>query len=681
MKRKPQAAPAAPTGSNHSQIAKPAALAAALVLLTLLIYLPVRNFEFVKYDDPDYVTNNPHVRSGLTVDNAVWALTTNHAGNWHPLTWLSHMLDCQLFGLDSGAHHLTNVALHAAGTLLLFLVFWRLTATFWRSAWVALLFALHPLHVESVAWIAERKDVLSSVFFFLAIFCYIRFVERRTAGRYAAVLVSFCLGLMAKSMVITLPFVLLLLDVWPLKRAPKLQFPPGKGWGSLLLEKVPLFALSGAASAITFLAQRHAGAVSGLDSVSVLARIGNACISYVTYLAELVRPAGLAAFYPMPIRIPAVEAVAACGLVVAVSVLVLRAAGSRPYLFTGWFWYLGTLVPVIGVVQIGAQAHADRYTYLPSVGIFLMVSWGLAEVAERHPRAKALIAVLASVSTVACLAATSRQLDYWRNTRALFGHALEVTSGNYIAHNGLGDALRSEGRVREALAQYEAALRLRPWYEPTHVHLSQALLADGHPEAAIREAERALALNPGDPDAYVNLGAALLRLDRFPDAESAYRRAISLDPGDPVAHSGMGLALSEEGQAAEGLPELRQAVEIDPAYADGHYNLGRILGLLGRTTEAIAEFTTTVQLEPSNAEAHFNLGTALGNAQRLDEAIREFRLAIRLKPDYVNAHLNLGRAQLAAGRNGEAAAEFTEVLRLRPDSPDARSGIQEAAGK
>ncbi len=680
-KHRPQTPPAPPAGPSRARSAKPAVLASALVLLTLLVYLPARSFEFVNYDDPDYVTNNPHVRSGLTADNAAWALTSNHAGNWHPLTWLSHMLDCRIFGLDGGAQHLTNVALHAAGTLLLFLVFWRLTGALWRSTWIALLFALHPLHVESVAWIAERKDVLSAVFWFLAIGSYFRFVERRTPGRYAALLVSFCLGLMAKSMVITLPFVLLLLDVWPLNRAPELRFPPGAGWGPLLREKIPLFALSGVVSTITFLAQSHAGAVTGLDSISVLARIGNAGISYVTYLVELGWPAGLAVFYPMPIRFPAVEAAAACGLVIALSALVLRAARRRPYLFTGWFWYLGTLAPVIGIVQIGAQAHADRYTYLPSVGIFLMAAWGLAEFAERHGRAKSLAFLLAAASTAGCLAATSRQLSYWRNTRSLFGHALEVTTGNYVALNGLGDSLRSEGRLPEALAEYQAALRLRPWYEPTHVHLAQALVADGRPEEAVREAEQALGLNPGDSEAYVNLGAALMRLGRFPDAESAYRRAISLDSDDPVAYSGVGLALTEEGRSAEGIEELRRAVDIDPAYADGHYNLGRTLGLQGRTAEAITEFTTTVQLEPSSAEAHFNLGTALGNAGRLDEAIREFRLAIRLKPGYRNAHLNLGRALAAAGRNSEAAAEFGEVLRLEPDSADARSALEEAAGK
>ena len=408
------------------------AIAAVLLALTLLIYLPVRSFDFVNYDDPDYVTNNPHVRSGITADSVAWALTSQDAGNWHPLTWLSHMLDCRLFDLNGGGHHLTNLALHALNSLLLFWLLWRLTGALWRSAWVALLFALHPLHVESVAWVAERKDVLSAAFFFLTILAYIRFVERRTPIRYLAVLLAFCLGLMAKSMLVTLPFVLLLLDVWPLQRSPK------TAWRPLLLEKVPLFVISLAASVLTFLAQRHAGAVTGVDSIPILARLGNACISYLTYLFETVWPAGLAAFYPLPVKLPAVQAIAAAAAVLALSVLAWRSVRSRPYLFVGWFWYLGILVPVIGLVQVGSQAHADRYTYLPLIGIFVVAAWSLASIVERWPRTQAIVTALAIASAAACAATTSRQLPYWQNTATLFNHALDVNSENFIALDGLG---------------------------------------------------------------------------------------------------------------------------------------------------------------------------------------------------------------------------------------------------
>jgi tetratricopeptide (TPR) repeat protein len=655
--------------------ARTIAIASVLLALTLLVYLPVRTFDFVNYDDPDYVTNNLHVRSGLTADGVLWALTSQDAGNWHPLTWLSHMLDCRLFGLNGGGHHLTSLALHALNTLLLFWVLWRLTGALWRSAWVALLFALHPLHVESVAWVAERKDVLSAAFFFLTILAYIRFVERRTPGRYLAVLLSFCLGLMAKSMLVTLPAVLLLLDVWPLQRTPKIA------WRTLLLEKAPLFAVSLTASLLTFLAQRHAGAVTGMDSIPLLSRLANACVSYLTYLIETAWPAGLAAFYPLPVTLPALEAVAAAAAVVALSLLAWRSVRSRPYLFAGWLWYLGTLVPVIGLVQVGSQSRADRYTYLPLIGIFIISAWGLADIVERRPRARSLAVTFAIVSAVACAAATSRQLPYWRNTAALFNHALDVNPENFIALDGLGTLLREQGRQHEAIVKYEAALRIRPSYEPTYVHLAGALLADNRPGASLAQLQQALALNSADPEVYVDLGAALIRLDRFAEAERYYREALSLRPDDAAAHSGLGMALAEQGRIAEGLQQLREAVGINPAYASGHYNLGRTLGLAGQTAEAAAEFTTTVKLEPGNAEAHYNLGTALGNLDRFDEAIREFRIAVQLKPAYVNAHLNLGSALAAAGHLEDAASQFREALRLQPDLPEARRALQEISNQ
>jgi tetratricopeptide (TPR) repeat protein len=639
----------------------------------LFVYLPVRNFDFVNYDDPDYVTENLHVRSGLTANGVAWALTSRDAGNWHPLTWISHMLDCQFFGLNGGGHHLTSLALHLLNTLLLFWVLMRLTGALWRSASVALLFALHPLHVESVAWVAERKDVLSATFWFLTILAYIRFVEQRTLRRYLAVLLLFCLGLMAKSMLVTLAFVLLLLDVWPLKRWPE------AGWRSLFLEKLPLIAVAAAASLITFVAQRHAGAVTGLDSIPIPVRLGNACISYLTYLIQTVWPAGLAAFYPLPLALPAVQAIASAASLVALSVLAWRSVSRRPYLFTGWFWYVGALVPVIGLVQVGSQSHADRYTYLPLVGIFVIAGWGLADIVEWRPRTRTLVVTLAVAATTAWISTTSRQLSYWRSTAPLFEHALDVTSGNFIALDGLGNLLRTEGRHREAIARYEAAVRMRPGYEPTHVHLASALLADDRPDESIAEAKEALSLNPLDPEAHVDLGAALLRLSRFAEAEHEYREAVSLKPGDAVARSGLGMALAEQGRTEQGLEQLREGVAINPDYASGHYNLGRVLGLLGRTAEAVDEFTATVRLEPGNAEAHYNLGTAFGNLDRFEEAIREFKIAVQLDPGYVNAHLNLGSALAAAGHPDEAASQFREVLRLRPNFPEAQRALEQLA--
>ena len=423
---------------------------ALLFAATVAVYAQAAHFDFVNFDDPDYVTANTHVRGGFTAENIVWAFSSGDAANWFPLTRLSHMLDYQLFGMAAGGHHLTNVLLHALSVLLLFAFLHRATGRQWLSAWVASMFALHPLHVESVAWVAERKDVLSTMFAMLALWCYVRWVKRPSVRGYLLMALAFGLGLMAKPMIVTLPLVMLLLDVWPLGR--------GARWR----EKVPLFAMSAASAVVTILVQQASGAVRTAAQFPFSLRVENAAVSCVVYLVQWFWPARLAVFYPYPSGIPVWQAVGALVAIGVISVVALRA---RTYLAVGWLWYLVMLAPVIGVVQVGAQAHADRYSYMPTIGISIMLAWGAAELATRFAGTMRIAMGLASATCVAAAVVTWVQVGTWQDSRTLFQHAVDVTQGNYLAHHNLGVALAEmPDRLNEAVAHYQAALRIEPNY-------------------------------------------------------------------------------------------------------------------------------------------------------------------------------------------------------------------------
>ncbi len=629
-----------------------------LLLATLAVYSQVRSYDFVNIDDREYITTNASVRAGLSSEGLVWALTTDYAGNWFPLTWLSHMLDCQLFGLDSGLHHLTNVLIHASSTLLLFILLKRMTGARWRSAFVAFLFALHPLHVESVAWVTERKDVLSAFFWFLTLWGYLRYVERPHLARYLAVLVSFCLGLMSKSMVVTLPFVLLLLDVWPLRRitlgVPATAAKPKQKSradreikpkiATILMEKVPFLALSALTAVITVVVQRRGGAIVSLDYIPWGTRLANGLTSYMTYIIKMLWPTGLAVFYPQPLELPDWQVLASGLALAGISILVLRSFRSSPYLAVGWFWYLGTLVPVIGVVQVGMQAHADRYTYLPSVGIFIMMAWGVADVCKPWPRAKTTLAGVFALASAACMILTWHQVQAWQDSMTLFKHALKVTADNHVAHNGLGIALQEQGRMEEAISHYQEAIKLRPRY----------------------------------PEARANLGDILLRLGRTEEAIQQLSETIRLNPGSLEAHINLGIAYNTMGKDEEAITQLLEAVRIQPNSANARYNLGRVYAKVGRLAEATAQFSLAAQLQPDNAEAHYNLGLTLAGQGNMDAAIAEFTKAIQIKPDYGAAHNNLGSALANLGKIDEAILHFREARRIMPDSEQARLNLEYA---
>ena len=545
---------------------------AALFLATFAVYAQVARHEFVLLDDLDYIAGNEHVRAGLTWDGLVWAFQSTQAGNWFPLTWISHIVDCQVFGVDSGKLHLMNVLYHALAALLVFAVFRRMTGAVWRSAFVAFLFALHPLHTESVAWMAERKDVLSALLWFLTIWAYLAYVKRPGWGRYAAVLGVFVLALMAKSMVVTLPIALLLLDYWPLRRMDI-------GRGRILLEKAPMLALSLGTGAVTYMAQQRSEYVMPLALIPLSERVGNALVSVVAYIGDMLWPVRLAVFYPFRFHVPLWQPLAAGAAVLGVSILAVRGARRRPYLAMGWFWYLVTLVPVIGLVQVGSQARADRYTYIPMAGLTVVLAWGAAELVEKRPRLRTAVAALAVVVCLACATLTWRQVGYWQDTTTLFERTLSVTSGNYLGYNILGLAYRNEGRLNEAIASYREAIKINPGFEDAHANLGQALLEEGRSGESLTEVAIVAGMKPDDEEAQYNLGTALAGDGRFEDAIVAFRAALRLKPDYAKAHANLGSALASLGQLDEAIAEFTKALRIDPGLEGLRDNLDAALDL------------------------------------------------------------------------------------------------------
>ncbi len=538
-------------------------LALLLGLVTISIYWPATSHDFVNYDDPDYVTANVHAQSGLTRESIIWAFSNPVVANWHPLTMLSHMLDCQIYGLKPGGHHLTNVLLHGVNTVLVFLFLRRLTGAIWRSAMVAALFGLHPLHVESVAWVAERKDVLSTLFGLLCLMAYARYAEMPKvqspmskigipASRYYWLAwIFFALGLMSKVMLVTVPFVLLLLDYWPLGRFKPsiLNFQPSTIW-RLVKEKIPFFALAAVASVVAYAVQQHSGAMQTIEHLPLAARAGNALISYCRYPGKLFWPADLAVFYPYPGHWPLEQVLLAGGLIIGISVLFFAQRARYPCLLVGWLWYCGTLVPVIGLVQVGGQSMADRYTYIPSLGLLILVIWGVYELTQRWRYQDTASWVAGSAAIVLCIGLTRQQLGYWQDSEALYRHALAVTEHNYLARHNLGIALYRKGQTDEAISQYREALRLKPDYAEAHYNLGAALGKKGLTDEAIIQFQEALRLKPDYAEAYNNLGTALGMKGQIDEAILQFQEALRLKPDYAEARHNLAHALEIKNASA-----------------------------------------------------------------------------------------------------------------------------------
>jgi tetratricopeptide (TPR) repeat protein len=677
-------------------------LSLLLVVTTVLVYLPVRHYPFVNYDDPDYVAQNPAVRAGLTWRGVEWAFTTMHASNWHPFTWLSFMLDCQLFGLNAGGDHFVNVLFHAANTVLLFVLLLRLTGACWPSVFIAALFAWHPLHVESVAWIAERKDVLSAFFGLLALLAYAGYAQRRskTAGQgpreeiavpalgarlsifnYFLVLFFFACGLMAKPMLVTLPFVFLLLDYWPLRRAShfELRF---SHWFSLVLEKWPFFVMAAASCIVTFVAQKRGQTIAPLEEYPLSFRISNTALAYAEYLFKSVYPVNLTVIYPLHEIISWGKVAGTIVVLVVISGLVWWARRRHPYLLTGWLWYLGMLVPVIGLVQVGPQAMADRYTYLPLVGVFMGIAFGMGDLAKKLRLAPGLMVSFAGMVLGGCLLMTARQLQYWQNSETLFEHALAVTTGNSIAQGNLGVALSEADRLQAALEHFREAVRIKPKDPLAHNNLGVALATTGHLQEAMEQFREALRLAPNYIKAHNNLGNALLRAGHPQAAIEQFQDSLRIEPDDASAHNNLAVALAQIGRVPEAIQQYQAALRLQPDFTKAYYDLGLALLRTGQVREAIAEFRTALRLQPDFTAASDQLGDALIHWSQelfkkgqMSEAIAPLEEGLQIHPDNAGAYNCLGDIFLRQGLAGDAVADFQKALALQPDNVEAQNKL------
>ena len=547
-----------------------------LVIATLSIYWEVKEFEFIDYDDYLYVVENPHVHGGLSLKSVAWAFRTSDAANWHPLTWFSHLLDIELYGLNPGPHHLTSLFFHIINTLLLFLTFHRMTGAVWRSGFVAALFALHPLHVESVAWIAERKDVLSTFFWMLTMLSYAWYIEHRKMSRYLLTLLLFMMGLMAKPMVVTLPFVLMLMDYWPLARfqaAIKVGVEKKVKYTHLVLEKVPLIVITVISSFITIIIQTKGGAV---ENYPLNIRFANAIVSYVRYIGKTIWPSHLAVFYPHPGMWPWWQVIVSFVLLGVVTFLVISSLRMQPYLAVGWLWYLGTLVPVIGLVQVGSQAMADRYTYVPLIGLFIMFAWGCYDLFEGWRYKKSGFTLFALVSLSGLMAVTWIQVGYWQNSIKLFSHAIEVTSNNLIAYNSLGAAFEREGRFEEAIRYFSKMIEINPYAADAYFNLGNVLASQGDDKGAINRYMEALKYDQRHAKAHYNLGTVFQRGGQFDQAIDHYIKALQIDPNYAEAHNNLGSIFALQGRADDAIHHFQAAIQIRPDYVGAHRNLKKI---------------------------------------------------------------------------------------------------------
>lgn len=679
-----------------------------LIVSIAVVFGQTADFDFVDFDDPTYVSNNPKVPGGLTWGGIKWAFTTMHGANWFPLVWLSLMADRQLFGTGASGFHLVNVMFHTANTLLLFWVLRRYTKELWPSFFVAAFFALHPLHVESVAWVTERKDVLSALFWMLTMLAYLRYVESPTALRYAIMLACFSLGLMSKPMLVTLPFVLLIMDYWPLRR-----LWPEEGIGvsffRLIIEKIPLFILSAASSWVTFIAQKTGGSVVKFSVFPFDYRIGNALISYWGYILKTLRPAGLAVFYLHPAAGLAgwsVAASAAVLLAVTALVILLR---RRRYLLVGWLWYLGTLVPVIGLVQVGRQAMADRYTYIPLTGLFIMLVWLAGDITGKW-RYRGLIVGFAGSAVLAGLGILAfRQVGYWRDTMTLLTHTAAVTTDNYVAHSVLATRYADKGDNETATRELEMVMKMNVNDIDVLYNVAKGLAKLGRTNEALAYYNRILSVSPGDPDTYIALASMESDRSNFERAIYLYREGLGYHPengdlhgrlgslflqmglvdeaiteletavklkADSAIYGNLGLAVSSKGQIERAIECYKKAIWIDRANAEAHYNLGNTYLAQDRPAEATGEYEKAIKAKPDYSKAYANLGVALSWMGRTDEGVENFRRAALLDPNNIEAHFNLAAALADKGLFDEAIAGFEKGLKIDPNNTAAQEALK-----
>jgi tetratricopeptide (TPR) repeat protein len=671
------------------------AVCALLASGTAMLYWPVTGHDFINYDDHQYIVENPHITPGLTWRGLLWSFESGHAANWHPLTWISQMIDCSLYGLNPAGHHLTNLLFHVANTVLVFLLLKGMTASVWRSFFVAAFFGFHPLHVESVAWASERKDVLSAFFWLTTLMAYLRYCRKPCRSTYLLCLILFALGLMSKPMLVTLPFVLLLLDFWPLKRFrwPRSSTGPlslrnqnharddarlgdsGESVVHLVWEKLPLFALTLGAAVVTYLVQKAGRALWTGDELPVQERLANALISYVRYVGKTFWPTDLALVYPYEHHWQGHLVFGAAALLLAWSCLCLWGAKRYPFGVVGWFWYLGTLIPVIGLVQVGDQAMADRYMYIPSIGLFILVIWAVDELLAAPAWLARCRVPLAVAALAACSVCTSVQLKYWVNSEQVFRHAMRVTANNYIAGNALGKHEQDLGRSEVAFDLYTRAVGIEPRYAPAQYNLGTVLLEKGRLEEAIKHFAMAAKADPGLPEAQYNWGKALLDQGKLDEAAAHFSKAAQLEPDDAEVHYSLGTLLMKQSKQTEAIAQLTEALRLKADYPEAHRNLALVLMSQGKVSEGIAHFSEVVRLEPKNPRARLDLGLALLDQNQPAAAERQFAEALRLEPDDAEMHYRLATALIRQHKSKDAIFHYREALRRQGNYADALNGL------
>jgi tetratricopeptide (TPR) repeat protein len=655
-----------------------------LIGLTLAVFGQVRKFDFVNYDDRDYITQNRHVQAGWTRDGVFWSLKAKVHGHWHPLTWLSHMTDAQLFGLNPGFHHLMNLMFHIANTLLLFWVLSRMTGARYRSAFVAALFALHPLHVEPVAWVAARKDLLSTFFWMSSIVAYFYYVKRPGVLRYGVVLAMFVLGLMSKAMIVTLPLVLLLLDYWPLGRWHT-QAEPAEADSAgkrpilknnqirlgirLVSEKVLFFLLLGGSAFISVLFMRYER-LPEFSLWKVLPKtqyVLQALVFYVHYIIKMLWPFDLATPYPkVEIAPPVWQAVGAVVFLTVMSAVAIDGYRRRPYLFVGWLWYLVTLLPVIGLIRFGPHTLADRYTYISLIGLFIIIAWGVPDMIAGRRRRRLVLGVAGGIAVAACIVIAYIQTAYWQNSVTLLTHTVEVTKDNWIAHTNLGVALKDEGRFEESEFHYKEALRINPKDFMAFTNLGFAKMYQGKHEEGTQHFYEAVKRNPQDAQAHFALGLILKEQGNCEEASKHFAESLRISPRNSKAHVNWGLCSASAGNDSEALRHFSEALKIDPDNMSARMNLGIALMKQGQRKEAIDQFQEAVRLDPNDAKARYILGTALNEEGRLDEAANELAMSIRMDPGNPKSHNQLGIVAARQGEFSKAERHFMEAVRLEP---------------
>jgi tetratricopeptide (TPR) repeat protein len=621
-----------------------------LIILSLVIYWPVQDYDFLNYDDPFYVTDIYSQKDTITFKDISDAFTGFYAGNWHPLTMMSHMLDWQLFRDKAGGHHWTSVIIHIFNTILLFLLFRKMTGSLWRSAFVAALFAVHPINVESVAWIAERKNVLSTFFWILTMLLYVWYVKQPSWKRYLPVFLCFALGLMSKPMLVTLPFVLLLIDYWPLNRTtsniqneyrseiPALLKVSKAKLSFLFLEKIPLFILTAISIYMTLYTQQSVKAIVNLDTLPLVTRISNAIVSYGLYIKKMFWPVDLAVIYPW-VTTPSWQIIVMVTLLVIITIIVCKYFLRYPYLAIGWFWYVGTLIPVIGIVQVGNQSMADRYAYIPFIGLFVMIVWGMGDVFKKIFSTKVVV-IISGMTLVALIIVSYHQVQYWQNTFTLFNHVVNVTENNSIAHNNLACELIKQNKVTEAMHHYQIALSINPTNYYAMVGIASVYYQLGEKNKAMDTLRLAIKVNPECARAYNDLYGFLLQTGKVEEAMKEYRKAVELS--------------------------------LNKNNFELHYSFGNALATQGHYNEAVIQYNQVLRIQPRNAFVHYNLATVLFWQRKVEEALKHFREAVELQPRYANAHYRLALILRQKGLTEEANRHYQEAVRINPAFKDGK---------